>query len=52
MTVLSSYLLWFCSNTDNLLPGSKKTDPVLGSRSFDKIFKKVDFPAPLAPIMP
>ena len=33
-------------------PGVKATEPVEGSISPETIFKKVDFPAPLAPIIP
>ena len=51
-TFLSSYILWFCSKTDILLPGSKCTFPDVGSCFPANIFKKVDFPEPLAPIIP
>ena len=37
---------------DNLKPGSILTEPEFGSKSPDKIFKKVDFPAPFGPIKP
>ena len=52
MTGYSSYLKWSCSNTERRWPGVMKTSPLVVSRSPDRIFKKVDLPAPLAPITP
>ena len=51
-TLLRSYRLWSCSNTDSLFPDSNDIDPELPSFCLDKIFKNVDLPAPLAPIIP
>ena len=48
----SSNSKWFCFNTAIRIPGAISTEPLLGSISPDNIFKKVDLPAPLAPITP
>jgi len=35
--------LWFCSRTDILFPGSRKTLPLVGSLFPERMFKNVDF---------
>ena len=51
-TEYESNRLWFCSKTDILFVDSNSIEPELGLSSPAKTFKKVDFPEPLAPIMP
>ncbi len=51
-TVHSLYSKWFCFRKLNRSPLPMLTFPLLGSISPLKIFKKVLFPAPLAPIIP
>ena len=51
-TTQSSYRLWFCFRTDMRFLGARTTDPLVGSSSPERILIKVDFPAPLAPMMP
>ena len=51
-TVCSSNSNWFCFKNDIRSPGVISTEPLLGSISPLNIFKKVDLPAPLAPIIP
>ena len=41
-----------CSRKERRWPGVMVTSPFVGSSWPDRIFRKVDFPAPLAPIMP
>lgn len=43
---------WSCLRTDILSPEPKITLPLVGSKSPLNILKKVDFPAPFAPIIP
>ena len=49
------YLLkakWSCLRTAILSPGVMMTSPLSASISPERIFMKVDLPAPLAPMMP
>ena len=48
-TVYSSYLKWSCCRNDRRCPGVMTMSPLVGSNCPDKIFKKVDLPAPFSP---
>src|SRR5258708_5579390 len=51
-TVVLSNSKWFCFRTARRRPGEISILPFVGSISPESIFRKVDFPAPLAPITP
>ena len=51
-TEYSSKAKWSCLSTDMRVLGSIATVPEEGSRSPDRMRRKVDFPAPFAPITP
>ena len=51
-TVWSSYAFWFCMSTDMRSFLSSETSPLFGSISPESTFKKVDLPAPFAPMIP
>jgi hypothetical protein len=48
----SSYAKWSWRSVLMRKPGATETVPELGSSAPDRTFKKVDFPAPLAPSSP
>ena len=52
LSLIHIYLKWSCCRKDRRCPGVITISPLVGSSCPDKIFKKVDLPAPLAPIMP
>ena len=51
-TVLSSYAFWFCWSTLMRSFLDTVTSPLFGSISPVSTLRKVDLPAPFAPIMP
>ena len=52
MTVYSSYMPWFCLRTLMRALESMYTAPEVDSTSPESTRRKVDLPAPLAPMMP
>ena len=48
----ASYWFWSCFRMDMRTLGSRDTSPEVGSSWPERIFRKVDLPAPLAPMMP